>query len=106
MQPPLFRTANTPTLHDQAAAFWENSKAHHIRPATITEDQLAALRALIEEDSTAITHADALEIHDRWDALLDEIATDNGHLIPALDGITIAFCPFTSAAALVQIPEQ
>ena len=95
------------SLHDQAWNLWQNSLPQHRGPATATDDQLARAKALIDEDATAILFADAMDIHTRWDDLMEEIAESNG--CPSYDTTApltlIAYHPFEHRFAIVAAPE-
>lgn len=104
MQPRTnFRTGTLPSLHDQAWNGWRNSQPFHINDAHTTPEQVATAKALIEEDSTAITEEDAADIAAKWDDLLREVLDENGHGM--FDPVIAMFNPFEDRFTLVRVPE-
>ncbi len=93
-----------PSLHDQAWNGWQNSRSQQPKDAKATPEHIAAAKAIITEDSTAITEPDAADIAAKWDSLLMEVAEYNGHGL--FDMAIVLFNPFEDRFSIVTLPEQ
>ena len=94
------------SLHEGAWNQWLNSESTISGPAVVTEAHLSLAVQLIAEDAATIDFAEASDLYQRWEDMVQDIASANGYDIVHDDALAlIVYHPYEHRFAIAPQPK-